>query len=234
MNASTTPSNYNGTNNDNDAGQKRILVVDDHPMLRKGVIDLLQLEEDLAAVGEASSGEEALSITRDYEPDLILLDLNMKGMDGIATIKALRNQDVFSRIVIFSVSDNPDCIREAINAGADGYILKDSEPEELISLVRQGVSGQFVVSEKVDEILRTQEAAKECDSTESRPDASALTYREKQILSLIANGMSNKMIARELNIAEGTVKVHVKNLLKKLKFRSRVEAAIWAMENDLK
>jgi two-component system nitrate/nitrite response regulator NarL len=234
MKTSTKPTNNQDTNNDNDAGQKRILVVDDHPMLRKGVIDLLQLEEDLAAVGEASSGEEALIITRDYEPDLILLDLNMKGMDGIETIKALRSQDVFSRIVIFSVSDNPDCIREAINAGADGYILKDSEPEELISLVRQGVSGQFVVSEKVDEILRTQDTAKESESPDTRPDASALTYREKQILSLIANGMSNKMIARELNIAEGTVKVHVKNLLKKLKFRSRVEAAIWAMENDLK
>lgn len=208
---------------------KRILVVDDHPMLRKGVIDLLELEADLCDVDQASSGEEAIRVALTHEPDLILLDLNMKGMDGISTIKALRENDIFSRIVIFSVTDSIDCIQSAISAGADGYILKDSEPEELIALVRQGVSGQFVVSENVAEILR-----REKTSDIARPSADTLTFRETQILKLIANGFSNKMIARELTIAEGTVKVHVKNLLKKRQFRSRVEAAIWAMENNLK
>jgi two-component system nitrate/nitrite response regulator NarL len=217
-----------------DTAQKRILVIDDHPMLRKGVIDLLQLEDDLQAIGEASSGEEGVLAALAHEPDLILLDLNMKGMDGIATIRAMRDNDIFSRIVIFSVTDSPDCIRDAIAAGADGYILKDSEPEELIALVRQGVSGEFVVSENVAAILRQEGHQVQDTGKDQLLSADSLTYREKQILKLVANGLSNKMIARELNIAEGTVKVHVKNLLKKLRFRSRVEAAIWAMENNLK
>lgn len=212
--------------------EKQILVVDDHPMLRKGVVDLLNLEDDLGTISQASSGEEAVKIAGTGEPDLILLDLNMKGMDGISTIKALRDNEVFSRIVIFSVSDNPDNILKAIKTGADGYILKDSEPEELVEFVKQAVHGKFVVSEKVAEILKSQNS-EEGENT-SDIDIDSLTHREQQILSLIAQGMSNKMIARELNIAEGTVKVHVKNLLKKLSFRSRVEAAIWAMENNLK
>lgn len=211
--------------------EKRILVVDDHPMLRKGVIDILSLEEDLCAIGQAASGEEAVNMALEAEPDLILLDLNMKGMDGISTIKALRKNEIFSRVIIFSVSDNPDNIKQAIEAGADGYILKDSEPEELVELIRQGVHGKFVVSQNVSEVLKQEKSQK---PTSNDLDIQSLTHRETQILRLIANGLSNKMIARELNIAEGTVKVHVKNLLKKLKFRSRVEAAIWAMENNLK
>lgn len=211
---------------------KRILVVDDHPMLRKGVIDLLKLEEDLNTVDEASSGEEAVKMATENEPDLILLDLNMKGMDGIATIKALRKQEVFSRVVIFSVSDSADNIKTAVEAGADGYILKDSEPEELINLIRQAVHGKFAANETVSKILKENQSTN--TSQGNGIDINTLTHREKEILKLIANGLSNKMIARELNIAEGTVKVHVKNLLKKLSFRSRVEAAIWAMENNLK
>ncbi|ARU54193.1 two-component response regulator NarL [Oleiphilus messinensis] len=209
----------------------RVLIVDDHPMLRKGVIDLLQLEEGFQSIGEASSGEEACEIATKLEPDLILLDLNMKGMDGIETIRQLRSRDIFSRIVIFSVSDNHEDVVSALKAGADGYILKDTEPEELVSYIQQAVNGKLAISDNLAGILAT--AIKDNNSSVNRA-VENLTYREKQILSLIASGLSNKMIARELTIAEGTVKVHVKNLLKKLKMRSRVEAAIWAMEQNIK
>ncbi len=210
--------------------QLNILIVDDHPMLRRGVRELLQLESGLDAIGEASSGQEALEIAENLEPDLILLDLNMQGMDGIQTLKALRDKDIYSRVVIFSVSDNHDDVIAALKAGADGYVLKETEPEELVSYIRQAATGTMAISDKLAAVLAS-EISNRKEGSERSVDG--LTQRERQILKQIAAGMSNKMIATKLDIAEGTVKVHVKNLLKKLKMRSRVEAAIWAMENNL-
>lgn len=143
----------------------RLLLVDDHPMMRKGVAQLLELEDDLSVVGEAGSGEEALRLAAELDPDMILLDLNMKGMNGLDTLRALREAGVDARIVVFTVSDDKGDVVNVLRAGADGY--------------------------------------------------------------------SNKMIARKLDITEGTVKVHVKRVLHKLGMRSRVEAAVWAVENDL-
>ena len=210
--------------------QLNILIVDDHPMLRRGVKELLQLEAGLDAIGEASSGQEALEIAENLEPDLILLDLNMKGMDGIQTLKALRDKDIYSRVVIFSVSDNHEDVIAALKAGADGYVLKETEPEELVSYIRQAATGTMAISDKLAAVLASEIGNRKEGSDRS---VDGLTQRERQILKQIAAGMSNKMIATKLDIAEGTVKVHVKNLLKKLKMRSRVEAAIWAMENNL-
>jgi len=213
-----------------DGEQLNILIVDDHPMLRRGVKELLQLEAGLDAIGEASSGQEALEIAENLEPDLILLDLNMKGMDGIQTLKALRDKDIYARVVIFSVSDNHEDVIAALKAGADGYVLKETEPEELVSYIRQAATGTMAISDKLAAVLASEIGNRKEGSDRS---VDGLTQRERQILKQIAAGMSNKMIATKLDIAEGTVKVHVKNLLKKLKMRSRVEAAIWAMENNL-
>ncbi|WP_250655686.1 two-component system response regulator NarL [Alkalimarinus coralli] len=213
-----------------DKEQLNILIVDDHPMLRKGVMQLLQLEAGLDAVGEASSGQEALEIAEKLEPDLILLDLNMKGMDGIQTLKAMRDKDIYSRIVMFTVSDDHDDVIAALKAGADGYVLKETEPEELISYIRQAATGTMAISDKLAAVLASEIGNRKGGKERS---VDGLTQRERQILKQISAGMSNKMIASKLDIAEGTVKVHVKNLLKKLKMRSRVEAAIWAMENNL-
>ncbi len=213
-----------------DGEQLNILIVDDHPMLRRGVKELLQLEAGLDAIGEASSGQEALEIAENLEPDLILLDLNMKGMDGIQTLKALRDKDIYSRVVIFSVSDSHEDVIAALKAGADGYVLKETEPEELVSYIRQAATGTMAISDKLAAVLASEIGNRKEGSDRS---VDGLTQRERQILKQVAAGMSNKMIATKLDIAEGTVKVHVKNLLKKLKMRSRVEAAIWAMENNL-
>ena len=205
----------------------QILVIDDHPLLRKGVLQLIEMTDDLIAVGEASNGADGIELAKKLDPDLILLDLNMHGMDGITTLKALRDEEIISRIIIYSVSDNDEDVIEAMKAGADGYLLKDMEPEDLLERLKQAATGKMVISEKLTEVLASALRAK--PKTNS-VDLSSLTGREKQILKLIAGGLSNKMIARKLDIAEGTVKVHVKRVLKKLGLRSRVEAAVWCIK----
>ncbi|MBV1919363.1 MAG: two-component system response regulator NarL [Pseudomonadales bacterium] len=208
----------------------QILVIDDHPLLRKGVLQLIDMDDELSAVGEASNGADGVELAKNLDPDLILLDLNMRGMDGIATLKALREEGVVSRIVIYSVSDNDEDVVEAMKAGADGYLLKDMEPEDLLERLKQAAIGKMVVSENLTEILASALRTKPKTDT---IDLNNLTGREKQILKLIASGLSNKMIAKKLDIAEGTVKVHVKRVLKKLQLRSRVEAAVWGIQQGL-
>ena len=205
-----------------------IMLVDDHPLLRKGLKQLIAMEDDMKVVAEASSGLDALKLAEEYDPDLIVLDLNMQGMDGIQTLKRLRDKGVSSRIIILTVSDADDDVVAAITNGADGYLLKDMEPELLLEQIHRAVTGKMVLSEAITEILAT--ALRQPKSVNS--PLSSLTNREYEILSLIAQGMSNKMIARELDISDGTVKVHVKHLLKKLGRRSRVEAAVWMVNQQ--
>lgn len=213
-----------------DSYSTRIMLVDDHPMLRRGLNDLLSMEDDLLPVAQAGSGQEALVMAQSHELDLILLDLNMPNMDGIETIRALRDAGVDTRIVIFSVSDDHDDVLEALRAGADGYLLKDMEPEELIEQIRQAAQGNLVLSAGLNQVLAQ---AIRSRPASSQTQVSMLTKREKDVLKLIAKGKSNKVIARNLDIAEGTVKVHVKRLLSKLGMRSRTEAAVWVVENEL-
>ncbi len=213
----------------NISGTSSVIIIDDHPLFRKGVSQLLALNDELHLIGEASSGEEGLELARALEPDLILLDLNMKGMNGIETLRALRDADLAARILILTVSDAADDLVAAIRAGADGYLLKDMEPEELLERIVEAQRGRIVISESLNGLL-ARSLRDEAQATER--SLAPLTDREKDILGCLANGLSNKLIARDLNIAEGTVKVHIKNLLKKLKFRSRLEAAVWAIEQQ--
>ncbi|MDF3936422.1 two-component system response regulator NarL [Pseudomonas citronellolis] len=206
----------------------RLLLVDDHPMMRRGVVQLLEFEDDLCVVGEAGSGEEALRLAAELDPDMILLDLNMKGMNGLETLRALREAGVDARIVVFTVSDDRGDVISALRAGADGYLLKDMEPERLLEHIRQAATGQLSISPQLAQVLA--QALRGDEPTRSLED---LTERERQILRQLAHGFSNKMIARKLDITEGTVKVHVKRVLHKLGMRSRVEAAVWAVENHL-
>jgi DNA-binding NarL/FixJ family response regulator len=208
----------------------RIMLVDDHPMMRRGMRQLIEMQDDLQVIAEAGSGEEALNIAASHEPDMILMDLNMKGMDGIQTIEALRKNGITACILMVTVSDNDADVIAALRAGADGYLLKDLEPEELISALLQAERGQLVLSPQLTRILAS--TLRE-EKTDRRGLAAELTARERQILAMIAASSSNKLIARELGITEATVKVHVKNLLKKLNFHSRVEAAVWAVSNHI-
>ncbi|MDX5407886.1 two-component system response regulator NarL [Rheinheimera aquimaris] len=206
-----------------------VMLIDDHPLLRKGLKQLLALEDDLEVIAEASSGAEAIPVATELDPDLIILDLNMQGMDGIATLKKLRDEGVTSRIVMLTVSDADEDVVNAISNGADGYLLKDSDPEILLEHIKRALSGKMVLSEAVTQVLAT---ALRRPTVKTPAELNSLTNREHEILSFIAKGLSNKLIARELNISDGTVKVHVKHLLKKLGLRSRVEAAVWMVNQQ--
>ena len=207
-----------------------LIAIDDHPLFRKGVSDLIDMEPSLSMVGEAADGEAGLALALETQPDLILLDLNMKGLDGIETLKAIKETDIDARVVMLTVSDHEEDVVAALRAGADGYLLKDMEPEDTLDYLRQAAAGKMVISDRLTELLAhalRHEASQPSDLLQA-----GLTAREEQILKLIARGLSNKMIARELDITEGTVKVHVKHMLKKLNLRSRVEVAVWAVNND--
>ncbi len=212
-----------------------VLVVDDHPMFRKGVRQLLTMAEGIEVVGEAGNRAEALDLARRFEPDLILLDLNLKGESGLDILTALKEEDPSRRVVMLTVSDAPDDLIGAIRAGADGYLLKDMEPEDLLARVREALSGSTVIGEALAARLATALRQEARDSTRAAArELKDLTDRERAVLRCIAEGQSNKLIARALSITEGTVKVHVKHVLKKLGFRSRVEAAVWATESGMR
>ncbi len=200
-----------------------ILIIDDHPLLRRGISNLVSMDSSFQVIAEASNGTEGLELALSLKPDIILLDLNMEVMDGLQTLKALKATELDSRIVILTVSDNEKDVVATLRAGADGYLLKDMEPEDMLARLHQVVNGQIILSDKVSELV-VRGLHRESRETVS------LTRREQEILALIAKGMSNKLIARELDIVESTVKVHVKHLLRKLKLRNRLEAAIWVIE----
>ncbi len=202
-----------------------VVVVDDHPLMRKGIVQLLSLEPDFNILGEASNGTQALAICKEQEPDLVLLDLNMKGMSGLDTLNALRDEGITSRIIILTVSDAKQDVITLINQGADGYLLKDTEPDDLLGQLKLAAKGQQVITDSIRPYL---ECLEEFDNTRKRLES--LTKRELQILQEIARGCSNREVADNLHISEGTVKVHVKSLLKKLVVKSRVEAAVLYLE----
>ncbi|HLV47544.1 MAG TPA: two-component system response regulator NarL [Aliidiomarina sp.] len=206
-----------------------VMLVDDHPLLLKGLKQLLEFEDDIEVVAEANNGASAVKEAIVHDPDLIVLDLNMQGMDGIQTLKSMRKEGVTSRIVMLTVSDADEDVVDAISAGADGYLLKDMDPEELLEQLRRAIHGKMVLSDTLTEVLAT---AIRKPASRQQADLNNLTNREYEILTLIAKGMSNKVIARELGISDGTVKVHVKHLLKKLGLRSRVEAAVWIVHQQ--
>lgn len=204
-----------------------LLVIDDHPLFRKAVLQLVDMAGDFVVVGEASSGPEGLELAQKLHPDMILLDLNMKPMNGIEVLKVIKSWGLDSRVVMLTVSDEAADLVAALRAGADGYLLKEMEPEELLVKLKEAAAGQVTLTERLTRLLA--HSLRE-DNKPKDPDQAGLTDQESRILDLIAQGKSNKLIARELNIAEGTVKVHVKHLLRKLNLRSRVEAAVWAVD----
>lgn len=214
----------------NDITPSTILLIDDHPMLRNGVKQLIALDTSLQVIGEASNGEQGVELAKQLDPDLILLDLNMPGMNGLDTLDKMRQTSLSGRVVLFSVSNHEDDVVTALKRGADGYLLKDMEPEDLLTALHNAAAGKMVLSEALTPVLAA-------SLRESRPsgdrDIQSLTPRERDIIKLIAEGLPNKMIARRLNITESTVKVHVKHLLKKMKLKSRVEAAVWVLQSNV-
>ncbi|CAH3287083.1 Nitrate/nitrite response regulator protein NarL [Klebsiella pneumoniae] len=203
-----------------------ILLIDDHPMLRTGVKQLISMAPDIQVIGEASNGAQGIELAESLD----LLDLNMPGMNGLETLDKLREKSLSGRVVVFSVSNHEEDVVTALKRGADGYLLKDMEPEDLLKALQQAAAGEMVLSEALTPVLA---ASLRANRATSDRDISQLTPRERDILKLIAQGLPNKMIARRLDITESTVKVHVKHMLKKMKLKSRVEAAVWVHQERI-
>lgn len=213
----------------------RVLLIDDHALVRKGIEELLQ-SRGVQVVAAVGSGEEGVRRARELPADLILLDVKMPGMGGIETLRALRAAGVRAPVVMLTMSREDADLGAALRAGAQGYLLKDIEPEELVPALEAAVQGNNVVAQElVGSLARLVGGKGGAEPATPRPPApfAELTPREHEILECIADGMSNKMIARALDITDGTVKLHVKAILRKLGMRSRVEAAVAAVEQGL-
>lgn len=210
------------------AAPQSVVIIDDHPLFRKGLMQLLRTTSGFEIVGEAAGGREGLACVLQTQPDLLLLDLNMKDVSGLEVLREVRRTELDTRVVMITVSDAEDDLVTALRAGADGYLLKDMEPESMIAALHAAAAGRIVVSDALTHLMA---AALRRDVRPASPAAAGLTDQEQRILERIAEGLSNKLIARDLDIAEGTVKVHVKHILRKLVLRSRVEAAVWAVDN---
>ncbi|EPT8871674.1 nitrate/nitrite response regulator protein NarP [Cronobacter dublinensis] len=203
-----------------------VVIVDDHPLMRRGIRQLLETDAQFNVVGEASGGAEAIALANQLTPDIILLDLNMRGLSGLDTLTLLRRNGVSARIIVLTVSDARSDVYAVMDAGADGYLLKDSEPEMLLAAIRDGAAGDGVFSAQVEAYLRQRLPGEKPHS----PFA-LLTERELDVLQEVARGLSNKQIASTLHISEETVKVHIRNLLRKLNVRSRVAATVLFFES---
>lgn len=202
-----------------------VVIIDDHALFRRGVSQMISADSEFSVIGDASSGAEGVLLVAQLKPDIVLIDLNMKGMNGIQTLTQIKEAKLESKCVMLTVSDAEDDLLEALRAGADGYLLKDMEPEDLCASLKKAMSGVTVLHESLTEILKN--ALIHPTLNRSSEDVS-LTEREREILECLANGLNNKTIARELGISDTTVKVHIKHLLSKLKLTSRLEAAVWA------
>ena len=208
----------------------KVVVIDDHPLFRRGVVQLMSLSDELEVIAEAGDYESALVAVRNGNPDLVLLDLNMKHTSGVEILSAVKAYDPSIKVIMLTVSDSPADLIQCFQNGADGYLLKDQEPDQILADVLRGLWGETVLSAPLNEALASC-IRNEAFNKERR--ISDLTEREHEILKLIAQGKTNKEIGKVLAISDGTVKVHVKHMLRKLSFRSRVEAAVWASENNI-
>ncbi len=210
----------------------RVLLIDDHALVRKGIEELLQ-SRGVQVVAAVGSGEEGVRRARELPADLILLDVKMPGMNGVETLKALHASGVRAPVVMLTMSREDADLSAALRAGARGYLLKDMEPEELVPALEAAAQGDNVVARELVGSLAGLVRGDAAPVPRRAAPFAELTPRELEILECIADGSSNKMIARALDITDGTVKLHVKAILRKLGLRSRVEAAVSAVEHGL-
>lgn len=220
------------------AAPVRILVVDDHTLFRRGLIALLARDPLLEVIGDAADAGEALRRAKESQPDLILLDNHLPGVNGVDALPALREAAPAARILMLTVSEDEHDLATALRNGACGYLLKTVESDALTRAIVRAMRGEAVVSDEMTGklVAAYRDAASMAGQADTAPPASPLAVlspREQQILRGIARGASNKVIARELSIAETTVKIHVQHVLRKLDVASRVQAAVIATEQGL-
>ena len=210
-----------------------VIIADDHQLIREGIKQILELEGNIHVVGQACNGEEAFNMAKELEPDIILLDINMPKLNGIETLKKIKDMGIKTKVVILTIHEDKEYILKTLKLGADAYMLKDLSSDNLIRGIQEVAKGKKYIQSSVADLV------KEFSSYEEYPDTNinkinSLTKREYEVLILIAEGLNNKDIAENLYISEKTVKNHVSNIFKKLDINDRVQAAIFAYKNNIK
>jgi DNA-binding NarL/FixJ family response regulator len=212
----------------------RVLLVDDQPLLRTGFRYIIDAEDDLEVVGEAEDGEVAITQVRALKPDVVLMDIRMPRMDGVAATAALTGDDATTpKVIILTTYDTDEYVVEALRAGASGFLLKDVPAEDLVDAVRVVHRGDAVVAPNVTRRLLDRFARLPVTDQPTAAEVDVLTEREREVLLLMARGLSNAEIAGELVLSETTVKTHVSNVLAKLHLRDRVQAVVFAYQSGL-
>ncbi len=211
----------------------RIALVDDHTLFRSGLKALLTRQDDFEVVGEAADGLEGVKLVEQVKPDIVLLDLDMPTMNGREALAQILAFDPQMAVLMLTVSEDGDDLTECMRLGARGYLLKKIDAGFLLQSIRHAVAGDSVISPEMTNKLVMQLRCDCYRSTAAAPDIESLTPRERQTLAWLARGVSNKEIARALDLAESTVKVHVQSVLRKLNIKSRVQAAVFAVEHHL-
>lgn len=210
----------------------RVLIVDDHTLFRSGIKLLLQRQDGFEVVGEAGDGLEGVKLAKKLKPDVILQDLHMPGTSGLQALPLLRDEAPQAQVIMLTVSEDAEDLVEALRIGARGYLLKNIDTEFLVDSIRRAARGESVMSPqmagKLADAMRNPPKG-----VSSVPDTNKLSPREREIIVMLARGASNKEIARELDLAESTVKIHVQGILRKLSLASRVQAAVYAVEHGL-
>src|ERR671917_875199 len=227
-------------------GPVRVLIADDHGLVRDGYKLMLEREEDLEVVGEASNGREAVELCRELRPELVLMDVRMPEMDGLEATRAIKGEFPTTSVLVVTTYDNPDYLFEAIEAGAAGYVLKDAPKSQLLGAVRRTLNGESPLNQELAMQLISRFSRQEREIREPAPSPAAsqqrvtdapalerLTPRELEVLGLLARGKSNPQIAQELVISRATAKTHVERIIGKLGVSDRTQAALRAIERGL-
>lgn len=211
----------------------RILVADDHTLIRQGLKQILELEDDLSVVAQASDGREAVRLTKECNPDIVLMDINMPVTNGLQAIKEIKQAHLTCKIIVLTIHEDREYLFKTLQMGAEGYVLKDAEPSVLIEAIRCVNSGQSYIQPNMTKELVLEFNRVSVQEKEKRREDN-LTSRELEVLQLIAEGMINKEIAKQLYISEKTVKNHVSNIFKKIDVSDRTQAAIYAFKHEIK
>jgi len=210
----------------------RVIIADDHPLFRQGIKQILELEKDIMVISQAANGDEAVRLAREQKPDVILMDINMPGSNGLQAIKEIKDENIDSKIIVLTIHEDREYLIKTIQMGAEGYVLKDAEPSVLIDAIRNVYQGQSYIQPTM-----TKELVKEFNRltlhSKEKNGENRLTTREREVLKLIAEGMINKEIATKLYISEKTVKNHVSSIFRKLNVSDRTQAAIYAIKHNI-
>lgn len=209
--------------------QIRIIITDDHALIREGLKQLLEFDGDITIVDDAANGEECIEKVVSYNPDILLLDINMPKMNGIEVLENIRDRGLNQKVIILTVHNEIEYMLKAMDLGVNGYILKDSSSSEIKRAIYAVMNGEIFIQKELVPVLNSKLLKRDID----KEKINSLTNRELNILKMVSQGLSNKDLASALNISERTVKNHLSSLFKKINVKDRTQAAVFAIKNDL-